>query len=265
MPSPLDPGADPAPAPLNPAELGMLARTGVAGPGWLRLWVPRLLVGRGERGTVADRQLRFAPALHGGSVLALVVVERPVDGLPFTTADDRALAEVARRLAIVLRNRSLDEALQATLADLRRANADLQASRRRLVTTADAERKRIERDLHDGAQQHLVALAVGIRLVRDALSSAAAPADLELLDELDRGVRESIASLRDLAHGIYPPLLRDSGLGEALRAAAKRSPLDGHGPGRDDRPPSRAGRGGRVLLLPGGAGQRRQARPGRRR
>jgi signal transduction histidine kinase len=188
--------------------------------------VPRLLVGRGERGTVADRQLRFAPALHGGSVLALVVVERPVDGLPFTTADDRALAEVARRLAIVLRNRSLDEALQATLADLRRANADLQASRRRLVTTADAERKRIERDLHDGAQQHLVALAVGIRLVRDALSSAAEPADLELLDELDRGVRESIASLRDLAHGIYPPLLRDSGLGEALRAAAKRSPLD---------------------------------------
>ena len=112
------------------------------------------------------------------------------------------------------------------LADLRRANADLQASRRRLVTTADAERRRIERDLHDGAQQHLVALAVGIRLVRDALAPVAAPSDVELLDELDRGVRESIASLRDLAHGIYPPLLRDAGLGEALRAAAKRSPLD---------------------------------------
>jgi signal transduction histidine kinase len=226
VPSALDPDEDPVPAPLNAAELGMLRRAGVAGPGWLRLWVPRLLVGRGDRGTVADRQLRFAPAVHGGSVLALVVIERPGDGPPFTTADDRALAEVARRLAIVLRNRSLDEALQATLADLRRANADLQASRRRLVTTADAERKRIERDLHDGAQQHLVALAVGMRLVRDALSNCAAPGDLELLDELDRGVRESIASLRDLAHGIYPPLLRDAGLGEALSAAAKRSPLD---------------------------------------
>ena len=103
--------------------------------------------------------------------------------------------------------------------------SDLQASRRRLVTTADAERKRIERDLHDGAQQHLVALAVGIRLVRDSLAACASPADIELLDELDRGVRESIGSLRDLAHGIYPPLLRDSGLEEALRAAAKRSPL----------------------------------------
>jgi signal transduction histidine kinase len=226
VPSPLDPEADPVPAPLDAAELGMLRRAGVAGPGWLRLWVPRLLLGRGERGTVADRQLRFAPALHGGGVLALVVIERPVDGPPFTTADDRALAEVARRLAIVLRNRSLDEALRATLADLRRANADLQASRRRLVTTADAERRRIERDLHDGAQQHLVALAVGIRLVRDALAAGASAGDVELLDELDRGVRESIASLRDLAHGIYPPLLRDAGLGEALRAAAKRSPLD---------------------------------------
>jgi signal transduction histidine kinase len=225
VPSPLDPDADPVPPPLDPAELGMLRRVGVAGPGWLRLWVPRLLDGHEGAGLLADRQLRFAPALHGGSVLALVVIERPPDALPFSTADDRALAEVARRLAIVLRNRSLDEALQATLADLRRANADLQASRRRLVTTADAERKRIERDLHDGAQQHLVALAVGIRLVRDSLAAHASPTDLELLDELDRGVRESIGSLRALAHGIYPPLLRDSGLEEALRAAAKRSPL----------------------------------------
>jgi signal transduction histidine kinase len=226
VPSPLDPETDPVPAPLNAAELGMLRRAGVAGPGWLRLWVPRLLAGRGEGEPVADRQLRFAPAVHGGSVLALVVIERPADGPPFTTADDRALAEVARRLAIVLRNRSLDEALQATLADLRRANADLQASRRRLVTTADAERRRIERDLHDGAQQHLVALAVGIRLVRDSLAACVSPENIELLDELDRGVRESIASLRDLAHGIYPPLLRDAGLGEALRAAAQRSPLN---------------------------------------
>ena len=225
VPSALDPDADPVPPPLGPAELGMLRRVGVAGPGWLRLWVPRLLDGHENAGPLADRQLRFAPALHGGSVLALVVVERPPDALPFSTADDRGLAEVARRLAIVLRNRSLDEALQATLADLRRANADLQASRRRLVTTADAERKRIERDLHDGAQQHLVALAVGIRLVRDSLAECASPADIELLDELDRGVRESIGSLRALAHGIYPPLLRDSGLEEALRAAAKRSAL----------------------------------------
>ena len=260
VPSALDPDADPVPPPLEPAELGMLRRVGVAGPGWLRLWVPRLLDGHENAGPLADRQLRFAPALHGGSVLALVVVERPPDALPFSTADDRALAEVARRLAIVLRNRSLDEALQATLADLRRANADLQASRRRLVTTADAERKRIERDLHDGAQQHLVALAVGIRLVRDSLAACASPADIELLDELDRGVRESIGSLRDLAHGIYPPLLRDSGPGGGAARRGEAQRASRHGVRVEPGPPSRAGGGRGVLLLPRGAGQRGQAR-----
>ena len=222
------PQTDPAPtpAPLDAGELATLQRTGVAGPGWLELWLPHLVDADGYART---GQLRLAPAVHGGEVLALVVMEREADADPFTEADERALAEVVRRLAIVLRNRALDEALQATLADLRRTNADLQASRTRLVAAADAERKRIERDLHDGAQQHLVALAVGLRLVRDGLggpeSGGEEDGTLELLDELDRGVRDSIQALRDLAHGIYPPLLRDAGLGDALRAAAKRSPL----------------------------------------
>jgi signal transduction histidine kinase len=226
VPAPFDAG--PAPAPLDATELATLERAGVAGPGWLRLWLPRLLEDHDETDV---RQLRLAPAVHGGRVLALVVIERAADADRFNAADERALAEVARRLAIVLANRALDEALQSTLADLRRSNAELQASRGRLVRTADAERRRIERDLHDGAQQHLVALAVGIRLVRDGMSETSKPEgvpdpNLEMLDELDRGVRESIQTLRDLAHGIYPPLLRDSGLGEALRAAAKRNPLD---------------------------------------
>ncbi|GAA3222786.1 hypothetical protein GCM10017691_09210 [Pseudonocardia petroleophila] len=211
---------EPEPHPLDKSDLALLARAGVAGPGWLRLWLPRLLEGRGP-----DTQLRLAPAVHAGRVLALIVVERTGDADAITGADERALGEVARRLAIVLRNRALDEALTDTLADLRRANAELQASRARLVSTADAERRRIERDLHDGAQQHLVAIAVGLRLVRDTAEEAGNTADVELLDELDRGVRESISALRDLAHGIYPPLLRDAGLPDALRAAAARSPL----------------------------------------
>ena len=117
----------------------------------------------------------------------------------------------------------MDEALQATLVDLRTSNAELQASRARIVAAATAERRRIERDLHDGAQQHLVALAVGLRLLRDGLP-ADSP-DLELLDELDGGARAAVAELRNLAHGIYPPLLRDAGLAAALRAVAARSPL----------------------------------------
>jgi signal transduction histidine kinase len=217
---PARPG-EPAPAPLDEAELALLTRAGVAGSGWLRLWLPRLLAGRPP-----DAQLRLAPAVHAGRVLALLVVERTRDADALTGADERALGEVARRLAIVLRNRALDEALAGTLADLRRTNAELQASRARLVSAADAERRRIERDLHDGAQQHLVALAVGLRLVRDGVTSGTGgAADVALLNELDRGVRESISALRDLAHGIYPPLLRDAGLPDALRAAAARSPL----------------------------------------
>jgi signal transduction histidine kinase len=216
--------APPGPDRLDGADLHVLARVGVAGNGWLRAWLPAL--GSAAEPAV-EPQLRIAPAVYGGRVLGLVQVERPADAGAFTVAEERALGEVARRLGIVLRNRALDAALRSTLADLRRSNAALQASRTRLVTTADAERRRIERDLHDGAQQHLVALAVGLKLLRDSAEAGPGTAgtDTELLDELDGGVREAIAALRDLAHGIYPPLLRDAGLAEALKAAAKRMPL----------------------------------------
>ncbi len=216
VPAPLD-GAPPA-IPLSAAERGLLARVGVAGPGWLRMWLPRLVPPTPE-----PPQMRFAPAVDGSRVLGLVVIERAADAAAFTGADERALAAVAGRLAIELRSRALDEALQATLVDLRTSNAELQASRARIVAAATAERRRIERDLHDGAQQHLVALAVGLRLLRDGLP-ADSP-DLELLDELDGGARAAVAELRNLAHGIYPPLLRDAGLAAALRAVAARSPL----------------------------------------
>jgi signal transduction histidine kinase len=100
---------------------------------------------------------------------------------------------------------------------------ELRASRARIVATADAERRRIERDLHDGAQQHLVALAVNLRLARSELADGSDVA--AMLDRLVADVRALIEELRDLAHGIYPPLLRDSGLGPALQAAANRTNL----------------------------------------
>ena len=239
---------------VTPMMIGMLVVATLAGPLGRRAgrWTRSALQGvrrspdelladfaerAGREAPVEDLLRRLAEAMRRDWQLSRVEIwsQREVAehvtnpagagvGGPFTGSDERALADVARRLAIVLRNRALDEALQTTLADLRRTNADLQASRTRLVRTADAERRRIERDLHDGAQQHLVALAVGLRLFRDTVPKS--DPNLELLDELDRGIRESIASLRDLAHGIYPPLLRDAGLGEALRNAAKRSPLD---------------------------------------
>ncbi len=86
------------------------------------------------------------------------------------------------------------------------------------------ERRRIERDLHDGAQQHLIGLAVHLRLARDLAESEPAKAQ-EILGALGDDVQEALDELRDLAHGIYPPLLQDRGLAEALAAAAGRAPM----------------------------------------
>jgi len=205
-----------ATVPLAEAERRVLVTSSVVGRAWLELWVPGLLDGR-------TGEVRVAPATHAGSLLGLLVTERDPGDPPFATDDDLALADLGRRLGVVLHNRRLDRALQATLDDLQRTNAELRASRSRLVAAADAERRRIERDLHDGAQQHLVALAVNLRLARDVAAEDPAAADA-LLDQLGNDVRDAIGQVRSLAHGIYPPLLVDAGLGEALRAVAARSP-----------------------------------------
>ena len=187
------------------------------------------------------------------------MIERAADGDHFTDEDDRVLTELARQVGLALHNVQLDSALQESLENLKRANEDLRTSRARIVATGDAERRKIERNLHDGAQQHLVALAVNLRLTKDILADDPEAA-AEMLDALGEAVKDTIQELRDLAHGIYPPLLMDAGLSEALRAAANRSPLavsvaaDGIG-----RYTTRGG-GGRVLLLPRGAAERRQAR-----
>ena len=204
---------------IGAEDAAVLRRAGVAGEAWLALWLPQLLVGR------ADAQVRVAPVGYGNDLLGALVVEQPREGERIRAEDERTIGEISRRLGVVLHNRSLDAALQASLDDLRRTNEELRASRLRLVSAADAERRRIERDIHDGAQQHLVALAVNLGLARQLLEddSEDRAAVAELLDEVTTDVRTTIAEVRDLAHGIYPPLLRQAGLPDALKAAAQRS------------------------------------------
>jgi signal transduction histidine kinase len=101
---------------------------------------------------------------------------------------------------------------------------ELRASRTRVVLAADEERRRIERNLHDGAQQHLIGLAVHLRLARELADSEPAKT-MELLEGLDGEVQETLEQLRDLARGIYPPLLQDRGLPDALAAAVLRAPI----------------------------------------
>jgi signal transduction histidine kinase len=169
-------------------------------------------------------QIRVAPVSHAGELLGLIVVERTSMASAFSEDDDRVLSDLARQVGLALHNSQLDTALQTTLDEVRKQADALRESRARIVASGDAERRRVERNLHDGAQQHLVALAVNLRLARDIIVDDQ-EAGLEMLSELAGEVQETIQELRELAHGIYPPLLVDSGLTEALRAAANRNPL----------------------------------------
>jgi signal transduction histidine kinase len=154
----------------------------------------------------------------------MIIVRRPQGALTFDERDDQALTELARQVGLALHNVKLDSALQESLDEVRRQADELRASRARIVEAGDAQRRRIERDLHDGAQQHLVALAVSVNLARQIADSDPESAKT-MLEQIGSDLQEAVQELRNLAHGIYPPLLMDRGLAEALSAAAGRAAL----------------------------------------
>jgi signal transduction histidine kinase len=200
-------------------ERTVIARAGVSGNAWASVWLPSV---------VADHKggpIRVAPISHAGELLGVIVIARIEGAVSFREEDDRVLTELARQVGLAMHNAQLDTALQSSLDELRRQADELRASRARIVASGDAERRRVERNLHDGAQQHLVALAINLRLTKDVVAEDPHAA-IEMLDGLGVAVQDTIKELRELAHGIYPPLLVDSGLTEALRAVANRSPLD---------------------------------------
>ena len=130
-----------------------------------------------------------------------------------------ALAVLALQLLVIVWNNAA--ALRTSEGRLAEHAVELAASRTRLITAADEERRRLERDLHDGAQQHLVSLAVLIQLARTAEHDRYQP----LLTEASGLLETAIAEIRRLAHGIYPPLLVSGGLAQAIPAVAARAPV----------------------------------------
>ena len=212
------PHRQPPPITIGPKELSVVARAGVSGGTWLDIWVPELV------GPTGSSTMRVAPVAHAGLLLGFIVVTRRPDGEPFTETEDMVLTELARQVALALHNVQLDTALQASLDQLRVRNQELQDSRTRIVSAGDNERRKLERNLHDGAQQHLVALAVKLRLASDAVEDDPEDA-VAMIDEIKGDVQNAIAELRALAHGIFPPLLVSGGLREALPAAAARAVL----------------------------------------
>jgi signal transduction histidine kinase len=209
-----DPDAGGASLILTPAEQAVVVGAGVRGEAWLRLWLPQVLEGRG--GT----EVRATPITRAGELLGLLVVE----GGSVTEDAEQVLVALARQVGRALHNVRLGSALEASYDELRRQADELRESRARVVAAADAERRRIERDLHDGAQQHLVALAVNLRLARELADTDPAQSRA-VLEGLVGDVQDALQEFRDLAHGIYPPLLVERGLGEGLRAAASRAPV----------------------------------------
>ena len=180
---------------------------------WMEIWMPNLM----------DQPMRetdsaVAPVSYGGELRGLVLVSAAPNGGDLDADTLDVVRQVAQRLGSVIHNATLGEALEASLQELRQRERELRASRERLVAAADEERARIERDLHDGAQQQLVALAVNLQLAQGMISSDPEKATA-LLAELQQAARDAASELRTISHGIYPATLRDEGLGPALDEA----------------------------------------------
>jgi signal transduction histidine kinase len=155
-------------------------------------------------GTTASVQVK-----HRGEQLGMLTLVKPPNE-PLTSVEQTLVNDLAGQAALLLANSRLIE--------------DLRASRQRLVAAQDEERRRLERNLHDGAQQQLVALGVQLSLAQRQAKEEA-PDVAETLERLQAQTTDALENLRDLARGVYPPLLADKGLAAAIDAQARRSTL----------------------------------------
>jgi signal transduction histidine kinase len=156
------------------------------------------------------------PVEQRGELLGALAIAMPAND-PLDDAKRKLVADLAAQAGLVLRNVRLTEDLRARLDDLK-------AAQKRLVAAQDEERRKLERNIHDGAQQQLVALSVKLRLAQSLVARDPEKAQ-GMLTELQAQTTETLEDLRDLARGIYPPLLADKGLPAALEAQARKSAL----------------------------------------
>ena len=181
----------------------------------------------GAAGTDADEPVTpvlVVPLTHAGEALGAIECGPRRDG-PLLDEDRRLLARLADQAAVAVHNLQLGTQLAARLEVIREQAGELAASRTRLVHAQDAERQRIQRDLHDGFQQDLVVLTAKLALAREQLRRGDQRGDVSL-DELQCDLGTALVHLREFAHSIHPPVLADQGLLEAIEAQVARLPVE---------------------------------------
>ena len=169
---------------------------------------------------------RTVPVRYHDELLGAIAVAKPT-GEALSPAEAKLLNDLSSQAGVVLSNVRLTADLEARLDQIAHQAAELRASRQRIVAAQDAERRRLERNIHDGAQQHLVALAVKLRLARGLVRTDQAHART-MLDELRGEIDLALDTLNALSLGIYPPLLEEQGIAPALAAQYMRSELPVH-------------------------------------
>jgi signal transduction histidine kinase len=224
-----------------PARMAMLLAQGT-GAAWAQVWLTvsdRLTLAatwppdanadrtppppRSEDLASTDEGSRALPVRHGGRLLAVLrLQEQP--GLALTLVEERLFAGLAAQAGLVLTWVRLRAELDDRRTDLLVRSEEIKTSRERLIETQDAERRRLERDLHDGAQQHLVALAVNLRLAHTIVDRSPDRAAAVVSEQAAAAVL-AIETLSALSRGIYPRRLADEGLGAALRSAVAGSAM----------------------------------------
>jgi signal transduction histidine kinase len=160
---------------------------------------------------------------QGTGLDGAVAVLNPVSGTLFVLIPFAFLAGLLRLRLHQAREADLE--VERLEEQLRAQLDEVRASRARIVEAGDAERRRLERDLHDGAQQRLLGVRLALRTVRARLADGSPDGVDELLAGADAEVLDALAELRDLAHGIQPAVLTEEGTGPALAALARRTPV----------------------------------------
>lgn len=205
-----------------------MAETAARGVGAERSRVRVLLPGGVERvetwpavaGPNVDAYGRTVDVSHHGERIGDISIAKPV-GEPITPAEDHLLTDLAAQAGLAMHNVRLAASLEARLAELHEQSAQLAVSRQRLVTARDAQRRGLERDIREGPQRQLT--AIGQRLEELEALAVSAPSDAEaLLGRLGEDANATLEGLRDLARGIFPPLLADKGVVAALEAHIRK-------------------------------------------